>query len=382
MKVIFCAEAIRYPLTGIGRYALMLANGLAEHPDIEEIRYFGMKGWVDSPDGLAAPGNVTAAACRKVPFRPLARWVYQRGRQWLFRRAMRQCGDFIYHAPNYVLAPHAGPSVCTIHDLSHLRHPECHPRERVDFLSRELPKTLARANHLIADSEFVRGEIIREFGIDPARISATLLGCDAAFRPRESAALHPAMVKYGLSGQRYLLAVATQEPRKNLERLLDAYSRLPVMVRAGFPLVLAGGKGWENKVLESRIFQMERAGEIRRLGYVPEADLPLLYAGAHAFAFPSRYEGFGLPLLEALSCGIPSLTSRSSSLIEVAGDAALLVAPDDVDAMTQQLEVLLLDDNLRSRLSADALAQAGKFSWARCVEQTVVAYQKAIKSHG
>ena len=144
------------------------------------------------------------------------------------------------------------------------------------------------------------------------------------------------------------------------------------------PLAIAGGSGWLTEELERRLEPLERSGHIRRLGYIPQDDLPLIYAGAWAFVFPSIYEGFGLPVLEAMSSGTPVLTSNCSSLPEVAGDAALLVNPEDVDAITAGLERLLTDQEWRTGAIERGLQQAGRFSWERCVEETVAVYREAL----
>ncbi|HHW76893.1 MAG TPA: glycosyltransferase family 4 protein, partial [Xanthomonadaceae bacterium] len=139
-----------------------------------------------------------------------------------------------------------------------------------------------------------------------------------------------------------------------------------------------GARGWLIGELERRLEPLERTGQIRRLGYILQEDLPLIYAGAHAFAFPSLYEGFGLPVLEALASGTPTLTSNRSSLPEVAGDAALLVDPEDVDSLTTNLERLLTDDEWRAAAMRRGMRQANQFSWERCVEETVAVYRRAL----
>ncbi|MCB1771577.1 MAG: glycosyltransferase family 4 protein, partial [Candidatus Competibacteraceae bacterium] len=174
-------------------------------------------------------------------------------------------------------------------------------------------------------------------------------------------------------------AVSTLEPRKNLPRLLIAYARLPEALRARHPLALVGAKGWLNTELERHLAPLERTGQLRRLGYVPQDDLPALYAGAHAFAYPSLYEGFGLPLLEAMASGIPALSSHRSSLPQVAGDAALLINPEDIDDLTAGLEHLLSDELWRAAARPRGLEQARRFSWERCVEETIAVYRRLLE---
>jgi alpha-1,3-rhamnosyl/mannosyltransferase len=246
-------------------------------------------------------------------------------------------------------------------------------------MERQMPRTLAQAAMIITDSEFVRRELIELLGISAARIQTVPLGVEETFHPYCPAQRNPVLARYDLANTPYLLVVATLEPRKNLLRLVNSYSRLPEALRRRHPLVIAGARGWLTEALERRLEPLERSGQTRRLGYISQEDLPLLYAGAWAFAFPSLYEGFGLPLLEAMRSGIPVLTANRSSLPEVAGDTAILVDPEDVDAIAAGLERLLTDEAWRALAVERGLRQAQPFSWARCVEETVAVYRAALK---
>jgi glycosyltransferase involved in cell wall biosynthesis len=295
-----------------------------------------------------------------------------------FHRQVECFPNHLLHVPNFILPPCANPTVVTLHDLSHLHYPQFHPRERIVYLERYLPQTLQQATRLIAVSEFVRQEIITLLGVAAERIVSVHNGVDPAFRPYSSIELAPVLSRHGLQAGSYLLAVATLEPRKNLGRLAEAYGGLPATLRQRYPLVLVGASGWLTETLERQLAPLERSGQLRRLGYVPQEELPLIYSGAHAFAYPSLYEGFGLPVLEAMSCGIPVLTTDRASLPEVAGDAALLVNPEDVDAITAGLERLLTDHEWRTEAIQRGLQQAGRFSWVRCIQETIAVYQQAL----
>jgi alpha-1,3-rhamnosyl/mannosyltransferase len=177
----------------------------------------------------------------------------------------------------------------------------------------------------------------------------------------------------------YSLFVGTIEPRKNIETLLDAYSRLPLELRKRWPLVLTGYHGWRNESIHQRLESAKREGWAFYLGFVPSEDLPLLFAGARLFTFPSLYEGFGLPVLEAMSSGVPVVCSNSSSLPEVAGDAALMCDAKDTETLTDLIRRGLEDDAWRASAVEQGLLHAAGFSWERCALETLQVYQKVVK---
>jgi len=380
MKVVFNVDAITAPLTGIGRYALEIARGLAHHAEIDELKLYSAYQWVDDPAHALEANRTIAAIRRNVPFKTQALELYTQIRGAMFRLHTRKLKGWILHTPNYVLMPFDGPALTTVHDLSWLSFPEAHPVERVRFLDRHLPKTLARANLVLTDSDFIAAEIAERFGIARAKIRAIPLGVDANYRPRTRAEIAPVLAKHGLADSAYLLVVATLEPRKNLARLVRAYAALAPSLRARHPLVIAGARGWLSGELEKAIAPLEAKGEARRLGYVGEDELPAIYAGAHAFAFPSLYEGFGLPVLEAMASGVPVLTSKAASMPEVGGDTALLVDPHDESALSDGLARVLDDAQWRARAAASGIERARGYAWTRTVDETVGAYREAIAS--
>ena len=383
MKVIFNVDAITAPLTGIGRYALELARGLGTHPEVEALRLYSAYRWVDDAEHALGANATIASLRRNVPFKSAALEAYTQLRSALFRLHTRRLDGWLLHTPNYVLMPFAGPALTTIHDLSWLNYPETHPIERVRFLDRHLPRTLDKAAAIFTDSQFIADEIVAKLGVPPAKLRVVPLGVDAAYRPRQRDELLPALSKHGLAGSAYLLVVATQEPRKNLARLTRAYAGLPAALRQRHPLVIVGARGWLNAELEQVLPPLEARGEVRRLGYVAEQDLPLIYAGAHAFAFPSLYEGFGLPVLEAMASGVPVLTSDVSSLPEVArdeaGSLALTIDPLDETALRAGLARLLEDEPWRADATARGTARGVQFTWMRCVEATVAVYRDVLE---
>jgi len=376
VNVILNVDAITRPLTGIGRYALRLARGLHGHAAIDNLRYFSAYKWIADPERALHENRGIAAIRRYVPAKSLAMRAYFATRQRIFDRLARQFGDYILHSPNYLLFEHSGPRVCTVHDLSWLHFPNYHPVERVDIMHRRMPRTLQIADIVITDSEFVRREVIELFGLEPRRVRAIPLGVDDIFRPRSAEETQSVLASLGLHHNGYVLALATLEPRKNLGRLLDAFEQLDPALRRRFPLVLAGAKGWRAENLIERFDRLAQRGEAVRLGFVPEHALPCLLAGARALAFPSIYEGFGLPPLEAMASGVPVVASSASSIPEVTGDVALLIAAEDVDGLTNALTKALTDELWRVEAVARGIQRAQQFHWDACVDATVQIYRE------
>jgi alpha-1,3-rhamnosyl/mannosyltransferase len=302
--------------------------------------------------------------------------MYAALRGYLFYRQACAYKHSIYHEPGYILMPFEGNAVTTVHDLSHLRFPQHHPKERVIHLEKNLQRTVQTAKGIITVSLFTKRELVELMGVDAARVTAIPLGVDESFRPRTKQELQPVLRGYRLVVGEYLLSVGTLEPRKNIGSLLDAYLKLDNKLRQRFPLVLVGAIGWKSGALVERIADLERRGQVRRLDYVPACDLPFLYAGAQSFVYPSIYEGFGLPPLEAMASGVPTLVSECASLPEVVGDAGLYAEPGDTDALSRRLERLLSDDAWRDRAREMSLERAKLFSWEDCVDKTVAVYRQ------
>lgn len=385
MKLLVNGIPLLSPLTGIGQYTRQLCSELVRQPDIDLLMSYGMR----YERGLHLPSASTTRSLqagysllRKILPRPrqLKRLVEETRFTWTSRRILRE--GYLYHEPNLLPLPYEGPTVITLHDLSCFDHPETHPEERVSIMHRELPPAVERVDHIIVISEATRRAVQQRFGVDDSRITVTLLAADPRFAPRPADSLRAALAELALSPGGYLLSVGTLEPRKNLTTLFEAYAGLPDAVRQRYPLVVVGMPGWRTEGLMASAQQLVSRGELRFMGYVDDAVLPLLYAGAAAFAYPSRYEGFGLPPLEAMACGVPVLASSATSLPEVVGDAGLLADPDDVDAMRAGLLRLLDDRAGAQQLAAAGLARAAGFSWARCAAETCAVYRQVAARHG
>jgi alpha-1,3-rhamnosyl/mannosyltransferase len=383
MKVILSIDPVRFPLTGIGRYTFELAQNLKKIPQIEPLRFFSGHRFADAlpePELSASPAPASTTNFRQSILKNrLTIELYQLASPLFKQHALRNYADHVFHGPNYYLPPFQGPSVCTFHDLSVFTWAHCHPPERVRYMRKEIALTLKRASMLITDSEYTRQEIASYFNWPLAKIRAVPLASSDDFRPRTSGELTATLEKYTLPADGYSLYVGTIEPRKNLEVLLDAYSMLPKLVRQHWPLVLIGHRGWQSEHLHARIEVAIKEGWARYLGFVNAEDLPLIYAGARLFVFPSLYEGFGLPILEAMASGIPVVCSNASTLPEVAGDAAAMCAPGDVDLLSYLIARGLEDVTWRDEARRKGLMRAAAFSWQRCATETAAVYREVSR---
>nr|WP_244638497.1 glycosyltransferase family 1 protein [Pantoea agglomerans] len=242
-------------------------------------------------------------------------------------------------------------------------------------MKKELHSSVSRAKILLTDSNFTKYEVSDFFDFDPERIVVAPLASSGDFLPRKEKQCQQVLEKYGLAYGQFTFFAGTIEPRKNIKNLLLAYQKLPLEMSLRFPLVISGYQGWESEELH-RLFDIgSQRGWIKYLGYTDQQSLSVLFSACRAFLFPSRYEGFGLPVLEAMAAGTPVITSNVSSLPEVAGDAGLMVDPDDVDQLTQYISEIILNDSLRTELIDRGFLQNAKFSWVNCARETIKAYK-------
>jgi glycosyltransferase involved in cell wall biosynthesis len=372
MRIAFNATSLLSPLTGIGQYSRHLANGLVQQPEVEADFFYGafwQKQVREAP--MAGAQRLLPWIRNNIPYSYALRRLVQTQR--FTAHAKRDRFD-LYHEPNILPLPFDGPTVVTVHDLSWIRYPETHPVERVRAMNKYFERGLKQASLLLTDSEFVKRELTEVFGIRPDSIVTVPLGVEPLFQPRSEQQTQPVLDRFDLAHGSYLLAVGTLEPRKNLELAIAAYTQLPASIRARYPLVLAGMNGWLNTALESRLAPLLNSGEVRRLGYLSRADLACIIAGATSLVYPSLYEGFGLPPLEAMACGIPVIASNRSSLPEVVGDTGILIDPNNADSARDAMRQIIEDTSLRQDFGARARERSKIFNWPQCVSRTIAAY--------
>lgn len=302
-------------------------------------------------------------------FRPVAMTA---GLVWGLRRRRVDFLHAAYIAPPWCPVPY----VFTLHCSSPFMRPDYFPpaiRRRLLFL---LGRGMADAAHVIAVSQNVKDYAVAHYGTDPARISVVHNGVGAHFRPVPAAEAAPVLERHGLPA-RYVFCAARFEKRKNLDGALRAFAAL-YREDPGLHLVIAGDMSWERARLTALIDDLGLRAAVVLPGYIPNADLPAVYSQALFFAYPSLWEGFGIPVLEAMACGVPVLTSDVTSIPEVAGDAALLVDPASDAALRDGFLRMASDAGLRARLAAAGPARAARFSWARCVAETRAVYRRVM----
>jgi glycosyltransferase involved in cell wall biosynthesis len=360
---------------GIGRYTRNLIRALAEIDAERQYTLFVAGGHGD--DELAFwPANF------RVKSIPLSdRWLHvlwQRLRLPVPIQVITGPLD-LFHSPDFVLPP-VGlvPAILTVHDLSFMRVPECFVPGFRDYLGQAVSRAVRRAKRILADSESTRRDLVELLGVEPERVTVLYPGVEACFRPIcEPEVLNRVRVCYGLPDH-FILGLGTLQPRKNFAGLIEAFAGLLAHSHCdtdNLQLVIAGGEGWLAKDVPAAIARLGLNGRVHLVGFVEDADLPALYSLASVFAFPTLYEGFGLPVLEAMACGTPVVTADNSSLPEAIGDAGLLVPTNDSAALAGALSALISEPILRDRVVAAGLKQASKFTWSKGAQQLLDDYQ-------
>jgi len=273
--------------------------------------------------------------------------------------------------PAHVLPPlRPRISLVTVHDLGYLAFPEAHPPRQRLYLDWSTRWNVRIATHVLADSQATRDAIVEAYHVAPDKITVVYPGYDAALKPVcDPQALAAVRARYGIPGD-YVLAIGRIQPRKNLTRLVNAFAQV-LSQHPDLTLVLAGPTGWLAEPLLAHVRAQGLEQRVHFPGYIAEEDKAALISGARVFAYPSLYEGFGFPALEAQACETPLLASNTTSLPEVAGDGALLVDPLDEDAITQGLLRLLGDNDLRQTLVARGRANLGRFSWEKAAKKVL-----------
>jgi glycosyltransferase involved in cell wall biosynthesis len=286
----------------------------------------------------------------------------------------------LFHSPDFVLPPlRRARGILTVHDLAFLMRPDCADARLRAYLEEVVPRSVQRADFIIADSENTRNDLVVLLGVPPSRVAVVPGGVEARFTPEtDPDRLERARARIGVGRAPFILAIGVIEPRKNLNRLMDAFVVLKQRgnVPADLKLVLAGGKGWLSEDIYAHHAASAVRDDIMMPGFIHDDLLPSVYSAAEVLAFPSLYEGFGLPILEAMACGTPVVASRASCLPEVAEGAAVLVDPNNVDGLAVALELVLTDASLNDKLVAQGRQRAAQYTWRRAAQQLLAVYSQ------
>ena len=395
MRVVLGADPLFQPATGIGNYTRNLASNLLALQLIDELTLYAngavfpgerltslIDSSVESTQGQRSrPTSAKTGGLLSILRGYLAsqRWAlgaYQSLMPAIDRIRLHAYRDAVFHSPNYLLPKFAGPTVVTIHDLSIQRYPQYHPAERVRFLDARIKDAAASATHIITDSTCVKTEILEHFGMSEARVTAIPLAAGEQFKPRAEQDCRAVLEALKIRYKQFFFFASTIEPRKNLLRICAAYKALRAAGKTDWPIIFVGGAGWESEAEHQEIQSLVQRGWAQYLGFVDAATLPILYSAAGALVFPSIYEGFGLPALEAQQSGTRVITSRGSAMAEFASEHDLLVEPLEVDSliegMARAVELALAGDGRALESHGSGL------SWQNTARLTADVYQKAL----
>ena len=395
MRLVMGGESLEGPLTGIGQYTYHLAQEIISRGDIPDFKFL-VHGRLKEVEKLLRTGQMEAGEVAPHTALLSTRFLNKLRTQaaqnkiavGLYDRIMplrehyslnRYSQHDVFHSPNYVLPHFPGKRVVSILDLSTLHFPEQHPEARVHFVNSHISRAIKHADHIITISENVRQEIIERFKYDEDRITTTYLGASDKFRPLDKAEFDQKLEKMPLEFNQYFLFASTIEPRKNLDRLLDAYAAYKVDNKdAAMPLAVVGHSGWNSEKTHKRLEALKNDGSVYYFGYFEQALLPALFAGARALVYPSLYEGFGLPVLEAMQSGTAVITSKNTTMEEVGGAAVKVIDPFSTEEIADALTLLSLREQLVDTLATRGIARATQFSWETCANQTISIYSRTL----
>jgi alpha-1,3-rhamnosyl/mannosyltransferase len=381
MKLIVNLSALQPPLTGIGHYTKEMLRRVINDGRVSDVQGFLYARWLNKAqieellaDGGGATNSKLKAAVKKlISLLPYNRKLIHSYMRALHKDRFEELGEYVYWEPNYMPLFVTPKTAVSVYDLSHIRYPEFHPKERVKALESGIKRSVNAGATIVTISEFSREEIADRYKIDAQEIKIAPPGTASSFGVRSEDEIADTKKRYEIEGK-YILSVCTVEPRKNLLKVCEAYSSLDDEVKKKYKLVLVGKSGWLNDELEKILKPLEQKGQAIRCGYVQDNELPALYGGASVFVYMSLYEGYGMPVAEAIRCGTPTLASSKEPMIGVGGDKAIYADPMDSSDIKQKLAALL-NGNIVSNV--DRMPQI--FEWEECADMLVGAFLEIDK---
>lgn len=380
--------------TGVGQYTYQLYRAMSALPDKSDIYYrIDQYFTTELPNERFIPSNKTPLRYKEKLSKSIDRLatplvllkkklaLYQYRKK--FNHDLKKIRPDIIHCTDFFSMnnPQGIPEIITVYDLSCFKYPETHPEARVRFFNDYLPASLERAQHILTISEFSKQEIVDYFSLNPDKITVTYCGLPNGFQYYSQEQLQATLKHYNLKYKKYFLYVGTIEPRKNLMTLLEAYQQLPKAIQAQYKLVIIGSLGWKFEHFLQRAQKLLNKQQLIMPGYVPDQALQHIMAGAHCFLYPSLYEGFGIPPLEAMASGTPVITSSASSLPEVIGQAGILLPPNDSQEWTKAIINLIENPKKHQSLVDSGKHRARLFNWTATAEKTRHCFQiQALKT--
>jgi len=385
VKLLYNVTPLLGEETGIGVYTRKIIEGIKAINSINSFGFFSNSKVYDDflsiheednkADNLSSLGQIKQLIYQFAP--QIVKTNYTQLTEKIVARQLKtQYKGYIYHETNYNLLPFEGKKISTFHDLSILHFPEYHPIERVRYFEKHLKYTLENSDHFITDSKFVKQEMINILGVNEHKITSIPLGVDEIFKPRTEKEISPTLKKHKLLGLKYFLIVGSFEPRKNIELVLSAYNQLPNSIKQEYKIVHVGPEGWNNEKIWNEALSLKRKGQFIKLGYLSKLELAHVYNGATMFIFPSIYEGFGFPPLEAMASGVPVLSTDNSSLGEIVNEEnAQIIKMQDSKGLKQKIfETILQIDSLRTKIE-NANVRSKAFNWHQTIQRTMDVYK-------
>ena len=372
MRIMIDARSVDARQSGVGNYVTHLIRGLKE---IDKKNHYILMVTEKQKGGMSE--TFSSFENYTVPFSNENHILGDAWEFWVLPRLLRKYAIDLFHGPAFLAPPFQNgfKSVTTIHDLVAFHHPKTIPAKYAIYMRFLIRMMIKKTRGIITDTACIKGEIIDFFNIDPSRIFTVPIAVSEQFRPiKDQELIAQVKKRYGIQ-RRYFLYVGNIEPRKNLSRLFLACDSIREKLSRDFQLVVTGKKGWLYREIFETLAGTAFRDNIVFTQYVKKTDIPILYNGADFFVFPSIYEGFGLPILEAMRCGTPVITSSVSSMPEVAGDAALFVDPFKISDIAEKILSLAFDESLQKALRNKGFKQAAKFSWERTAQLTQQVYE-------
>ena len=383
MKILVNISHLNKPKTGIEHYTVELLTRLMQHPEVEDIIGFDalklyprqkLQSKLHAQETNASPIKPIKYKLKQtLKVIPGLRVLYHKVWSRLHQRRLNAYAHkgYLYWEPNYITVPYQGKTFPVIHDLSDIQCPQYHIKEKAQWYAENIPKSVQKAERVQTVSQYSKQQIIQTFKVPEHKIDIIPPGVDDQFYPRTEQQTSPVLQKYGLAYKKYLLSVSTLEPRKNLKGLFTAWVQLPEAIKKQYPLVLVGKNGWLNETFNQTVQPYVNKGQIILTGHVPTEELPHLYSGAKLFAYLSFYEGYGMPIAEAICCGTQVLASNTTAMPEAGKTYATYVSPEDISAITQRLQVLL-----QKSYSHQTNIDRQVYSWEYAIQSLIQSLQK------